>query len=56
MLVGGVGRKIARQMPCSMITVRSESAIQLRLDPDSADLEADIRSKHPLFRPLFGMK
>jgi nucleotide-binding universal stress UspA family protein len=48
MLVGGVGRKIARQMPCSMVTVRAESAIRLRLDPESADLEAHFKLGHEL--------
>jgi nucleotide-binding universal stress UspA family protein len=48
MLVGGVGRKIARQMPCSMVTVRSEHAIRLRLDPESADLEAHFQLGHEL--------
>ncbi len=48
MLLGGVGRKIARQMPCSMVTVRSEDAIRLRLDPESADLEAHFKLGHEL--------
>jgi len=35
-------------MPCSTVTVRSENAIRLRLDPESADLEAHFKLGHEL--------
>jgi len=48
MLMGGVARKVAREMPCSTVTVRSEHAIQLRLDPESTDIEAHFKQGHEL--------
>lgn len=47
-LAGGVGRKVARHLPCSMVTVRSENAIRLRLDAESTDIEAHFKQGHEL--------
>jgi len=48
MLTGGVARKVAREMPCSMVTVRSQHAIRLRLDAESTDIEAHFKQGHEL--------
>lgn len=48
MLMGGVARKIAREMPCSIITVRSEHAIRLRLEGEITDVEAHFKQGHEL--------
>lgn len=37
--LGSVAKKVAREVPCSIITVKSESIIQLRLDQEITDLE-----------------
>jgi nucleotide-binding universal stress UspA family protein len=42
-LIGGVARKVARQMPCSIITVRSEPVIKLHLDAEIADIHARLK-------------
>ena len=42
-LIGGVARKVAQQMPCSTITVKSEHAIKLRLDTEIADIHACLK-------------
>jgi universal stress protein E len=42
-LIGGVARKVARQMPCSIITVRSEHVIKLQLDAEIADVRARLK-------------
>lgn len=38
MLMGGVTRKVARAMPCSMVTVRSEHAVRVRLASEQLEL------------------
>jgi nucleotide-binding universal stress UspA family protein len=48
MLMGGVTRKVARDAPCSMVTIRSEHAIRLRLDTESSDIEAHFKLGHEL--------
>ena len=48
MLMGGVTRKVARDAPCSMITIRSEHAIRLRLDAEGTDIEAHFKLGHEL--------
>jgi len=48
MLMGGVARKVAGEMPCSMITVRSEHAIRVRLDAGGSDIEAHFKQGHEL--------
>ena len=42
-LVGGVARKVTREMPCSIVAVKSEHAIRLRLDAETADFEACVK-------------
>ena len=37
-LVGRTAEKVVRQLPCSVITLKSESAIQLRLEAEIADI------------------
>lgn len=39
-LMGSVTQKVIRQLPCSIITVKTESVIQLHMDHEIADLEA----------------
>ena len=48
MLMGGVARKVAREMPCSIITVRSEHAIRVQLDAESTDMEECFKQGHEL--------
>ena len=48
MLMGGVARKVSREMPCSIVTVRSEHAIRPRLDAESTDIEAHFKLAHEL--------
>ena len=48
MLMGGVARKVALEMPCSIITVRSEHAIRLRLEGEITDVEAHFKQGHEL--------
>ena len=48
MLMGGVARKVAREMPCSTITVKSKHAIRLQLDAESADIEEHFKLGHEL--------
>ena len=37
-LLGSVAGKVSRQLPCSMITMKAEDAIRLKLDQDLSDL------------------
>ena len=39
-MMGGVSRRVAQEIPCSIVTVKSEHAIRLRLDAEIADTEA----------------
>jgi nucleotide-binding universal stress UspA family protein len=48
MFTGGVARKVARELPCSMFTIRAEHAIRLRVDTESADIEAHFKLGHEL--------
>ena len=48
MLTGGVIRKVARKLPCSILTVRSEHAIRPQLDAESTDIEAHFKQGHEL--------
>jgi len=41
MLVGGVARRIAQEMPCSIVTVRSEEPIQLRIEGKVREVDAN---------------
>lgn len=46
MLIGGVARRVAQEMPCSIITVRSQEPIQLT-DCEAMPLDAEICASHP---------
>jgi nucleotide-binding universal stress UspA family protein len=48
MLMGGVGRKVAREMPCSIVTIRSEHAIRPQLDTKCADIGVHFKQGHEL--------
>ena len=52
-LIGGVARKVARQMPCSIVTVKSEQIIKLRLDAEIADIHAHLKQGHELLKGGF---
>jgi universal stress protein E len=39
-LMGSVAEKVAREMPCSIITVKAEHAIRLQVDEEIADIRA----------------
>lgn len=47
-LIGGVTRSVAQEMPCSIVTVKSEHAIRLRLDAEIADIGAHLKQGHEL--------
>jgi len=42
-LMGSVTEKVVREMPCSVITVKSEHAIRLRLEAQAADIETHFK-------------
>ncbi len=46
-LIGGVARKVAQQMPCSIITVRSEDPIRLYIDAIVAKADANRCASRP---------
>ncbi|MBN2217597.1 MAG: universal stress protein [Pirellulales bacterium] len=48
MLMGGVARKVAQEIPCSIVTVRSEHAVRVRLDDGDADVEEHFKQGHEL--------
>ena len=39
-LMGSVTKKVCREMPCSVITMKSEDAIRLRVEEEASDIEA----------------
>jgi universal stress protein E len=41
MLVGGVARRVAQEMPCSVITVRSEEPIRARVEGEIAEIDVN---------------
>jgi len=41
MLVGGVARRVAQEMPCSIITVRSEEPIRLRIEEEISEVDVN---------------
>lgn len=47
-LMGGVSRRVAQEIPCSIVTVKSEHAIRLRLDAEIADTEAHFKQGQEL--------
>jgi nucleotide-binding universal stress UspA family protein len=48
MLIGSVAEKVIREMPCSVVTVKTEHAIRLRLETEIADLEARFKAGQEL--------
>ena len=46
-LVGGVARRVAQALPCSIITVRSESPIRLTIEGEIPQAEAVFCATHP---------
>ena len=52
-LIGGVARRVAQEMPCSIVTVKSEHAIRLRLASDIADIEAHLKQGRELLEHGF---
>jgi len=48
MLAGGVIRKVARKLPCSILTVRTEHAIRPQLAAESTDVAAHFKQGHEL--------
>ena len=47
LLMGGVARKIADQMPCAIITVRVEGAIQPQLEGEVPEIDVDFCATKP---------
>jgi len=41
MLIGGVARRVAQQMPCSIITVRSEDPIRLHVEHEVPEMDPE---------------
>ncbi len=52
-LVGGVARRVAQEIPCSIVTVKSENAIRLRLDAEIAGIEANLKQGFELLEHGF---
>ncbi len=52
-LIGSVTRRVAQEMPCSIVTVKSEHAIRLRLDAEIANLAAQLALGHELLENGF---
>ncbi|NLE37531.1 MAG: universal stress protein [Pirellulaceae bacterium] len=48
MLMGGLARKLASEMPCSIVTVRSEHAFRPRVEPQGGDLDEFFKQGHEL--------
>jgi lipopolysaccharide biosynthesis regulator YciM len=53
MLAASVAEKVAGRIPCSMITVKSEHAIRLRLDAGVADIRAQCIQGQELLKKGF---
>lgn len=51
LFVGGVARKVAQQMPCSIITVRSEDPIRLQIEEEIAKVDANVCAAKALESP-----
>ncbi len=47
-LIGGVARRVAQRMPCSIITVRSEDPVQLHIDHEVPKPERNACARKPL--------
>jgi len=52
-LMGSVASKVVRQMPCSVITVKSEHAIRLRLSEEISDLQDHLKQGRELLEKGF---
>ena len=52
-LMGSVASKVVRQMPCSVITVKSEHAIRLRLSEEISDLQDHLKQGQELLEQGF---
>jgi nucleotide-binding universal stress UspA family protein len=52
-LMGSVASKIVRQMPCSVITVKSEHAVRLRLSEEISDLRDHLKQGQELLEQGF---
>jgi len=52
-LMGSVASKVVRQMPCSIITVKSEHAIRLRLSEEISDLQDHLKQGQELLEQGF---
>ena len=52
-LIGSVATKVVRQMPCSIITVKSEHAIRLRLAEEISDLRDHLKQGRKLLEKGF---
>ena len=55
-LMGSVASKVARQMPCSIITVKSEHAIRLRLSEEISDLQNHLEQGQELLEQGFAQE
>jgi nucleotide-binding universal stress UspA family protein len=53
MLMGSVARKVAQEMPCSILTVKSEHVIRLQLDAAIADLKECLKQGQELLEQGF---
>jgi nucleotide-binding universal stress UspA family protein len=49
LFIGGVARKVAQRMPCSIITVRSEDAVQLHIDYEVPKPNRNTCARRPLY-------
>ena len=52
-LMGSVASKVVRQMPCSVITVKPEHAIRLRLSEEISDLRDHLKQGQELLEQGF---
>jgi nucleotide-binding universal stress UspA family protein len=52
-MIGGVARRVAQEIPCSIVTVKSEHAIRLRLDDEIADIEVHLKQGQELLEHGF---
>jgi hypothetical protein len=47
MLIGGVARRVAQELPCAIVTVRSQSPISLSIDGEVPPVKAAFCASHP---------
>ena len=53
MLMGSIAEKVVRKLPCSIITVKSEHVIRLRLEAEVADIETHFKQGKELLENEF---